>query len=242
MSNMTPSELLAKGAAELHIPHNESQLRLFMAYAHELVRWNERFNLTSVTDECDIVVKHFLDSLAIFSVVDIPLGCSTVDIGAGAGFPGVPIKIVRPDILLTLVESSQKKAGFLTHLVGQLELPNVVVVAERAEDFGRIKENRGHFCCAVSRAVADLAVLAEYALPLVKEGGRFVSYKAKGAPEEVERASGAINLLGGCVEEIAKVVVPFLNAERYLISIKKVAQSPQAYPRKAGTPAKKPLV
>ncbi|MHB8842450.1 MAG: 16S rRNA (guanine(527)-N(7))-methyltransferase RsmG [Candidatus Aquicultor sp.] len=241
MSNMTPPEILAKGAAELHIPLSESQVRLFMAYAHELVSWNERFNLTTITDERDIVVKHFLDSLAIFGAVDVPRGCNVVDIGAGAGFPGVPIKIARPDIPLALVESSQKKAGFLTHLVERLELAHVVVVAERAEDFGRIKENRGYFCCAVSRAVADLAVLAEYALPLVKEGGRFVSYKAKGAHQEVERASSAINLLGGRVEEIAEVVVPFLKAERYLISITKVAQSPQAYPRKAGTPAKKPL-
>lgn len=237
-----PYRLLLKGLVALDLSVDESRARLFIKYLRELKVWNERFNLTAIVDDRDIVVKHFLDSVAILSKFNIPTGCKVVDIGAGAGFPGIPIKIIRPDIELYLVESSKKKAGFLEHIVRELDLTGARVFAERAEDFGRRKENRENFCLSVSRAVADLAVLAEYSLPLVKVGGRFIAYKAKGVQKESVKAERAINLLGGYIEEIAKVVIPFFNAERYLVSVVKASPSPRDYPRKAGIPSKKPLV
>jgi len=242
MQTETPYQLLLKGLVALDLSVDESRARLFIKYLSELKIWNERFNLTAIVDDRDIVVKHFLDSVVILSKFNIPTGCTVVDIGAGAGFPGIPIKIIRPDIELSLVESSKKKAGFLEHTVRELGLRGARVFSERAEDFGRRKENRENFCLSVSRAVADLAVLAEYSLPLVKVGGRFIAYKAKSVQEEAVKAERAINLLGGYVEEIAKVVIPFLNAERYLVSVVKASPSPRNYPRKAGIPSKKPLV
>lgn len=235
-------QLLTKGANQLHIELDEAQLHLFMVYLREIKAWNEKFNLTAITDDTEIIVKHFLDSISLFSEFDVPEGCRVVDVGAGAGLPGVPIKIVRPDIELTLLESSKKKVVFLEHVIGTLDLKGAIAVAQRAEDFGRREENREKYCLAVSRAVADLVVLVEYALPLVEMNGRFICYKSKRIKEEVAEAEKAINLLGGRIEEIARVVVPFLSAERYLVSIKKVATSPHIYPRKTGIPAKKPLI
>ncbi|HEY3375532.1 MAG TPA: 16S rRNA (guanine(527)-N(7))-methyltransferase RsmG [Candidatus Aquicultor sp.] len=240
--NPTPAELLAKGASELNIKLTDAQVTDFMRYLVELQEWNDRFNLTTITDPHDIVTKHFLDSISLLSVCNIPYSAAVVDIGAGAGFPGIPLKITRPDIELTLLESSIKKAGFLEHITDILELSEVTVVAQRAEDFGRIQKYREYFNMALSRAVAEVAVLAEYALPLVIIGGRFVCYKAKGVEEEVKKAEFAVHILGGCVEEIAQVMVPFLQAERYLVSIAKEKSTPPTYPRKAGIPTKRPLL
>jgi 16S rRNA (guanine527-N7)-methyltransferase len=236
-----PSQLLADGAGALGVPLSPVQLTLFERYVKELLDWNERFNLTAITNEEEIVVKHFLDSLALLGKVDIPPGARVVDIGSGAGFPGLVLKIARPDILLTLLESSNKKATFLRHASEALALDGVEVAAERAEDFAKNKKNRQSFDFALSRAVADVAVLAEYGLPLIKLGGKLVCYKARGAEDEARGAEKALILLGGCVEELAKVVVPFLQAERYLVVIRKTAETPPEYPRKAGLPAKRPL-
>ncbi|MCL6473204.1 MAG: 16S rRNA (guanine(527)-N(7))-methyltransferase RsmG [Firmicutes bacterium] len=237
----TPSQILVKGASSMDLSLNEKQLRQFQLYLRELKAWNQHFNLTAINEDRDIVIKHFLDSIAILSKFNIPEECTTVDIGAGAGFPGIPVKILRPDIQLTLIESSQKKARFLAHVIELLDLKDAWVYNGRAEDFGRKKENRERFSLAVSRAVANLTVAVEYALPLLKVGGRFVIYKATHVLEEVSGAEKAIKLLGGRVEEIAKVVIPFLQAERYLVSIVKAAPSPRGYPRKAGLPTKRPL-
>lgn len=234
--------LLIKGADQLHIQLDKTQSHLFMLYLREIKAWNEKFNLTAITGDAEIIIKHFLDSISIYDKFDIPKGCRVIDVGAGAGLPGIPIKIVRPDIELTLLESSRKKAAFLEHAITALDLKGAVAVAQRAEDFGRRAESREKYCLAVSRAVADLVVLVEYALPLIEVNGRFVCYKSKRGKEEAIEAEKAINLLGGRIEEIARVVVPFLNAERYLVSIRKVATSPHKYPRKTGIPAKKPLL
>jgi len=242
MQAETPYQLLLKGLVALGLSVDESRARLFIKYLNELKLWNDRFNLTAIVDDREVVVKHFLDSVAALNKFNIPTGCTVVDIGAGAGFPGIPIKIIRPDIELFLVESSKKKAGFLEHIARELDLKGTRVFPERAEDFGQKKENRENSCIAVSRAVADLTVLAEYSLPLVKIGGRFLAYKAKDVQEEATRAERAIKLLGGYIEEIAEVVVPFLNAERYLVSVVKASPSPRIYPRKAGMPSRKPLV
>ncbi len=238
----TPSQLLVKGIAAMDLGIDRAKTCLFMHYLRDLKVWNEQFNLTSITGERDIVIKHFLDSISILSKFSIPKKCLAVDIGTGAGFPGIPIKIMRPDIRMTLIESSTKKTRFLRHIIEILELKDIHVFAGRAEYFGREKENRELFSLAISRAVADIAILVEYALPLLKVGGRFVCYKATGVLDEVSRAEKAINLLGGRVEEIAKVVIPFLKAERYLVSVIKAVPSPRNYPRRAGMPTKKPLV
>ncbi|HZD59549.1 MAG TPA: 16S rRNA (guanine(527)-N(7))-methyltransferase RsmG [Anaerolineae bacterium] len=238
----TPHQLLVDGAKTLDIPIDSTKATLFMDYLHELRSWNERFNLTAITSERDIVIKHFLDSLVLLSRFDIPQGCTIVDIGSGAGFPGIPLKIMRPDISMVLIESSQKKARFLSHIISLLDLKNIIVSPDRVERFAQQKENREHFCLAVARAVAHIVILLEYALPLVEIGGRFIAYKGKEAVDEVSHADNALNLLGGRIEEVAKVVVPFLNAERYLVIADKVASSPKSYPRRAGVPVKKPLL
>jgi len=238
----TPSQLLTDGCAMLGIAVDENKVALFMTYLKEMRSWNERFNLTSITDEHEIIIKHFLDSLALLGRFDIPQGCTVIDIGSGAGLPGVPLKIIRPDIDLVLLESSHKKGDFLRHIIDKLGLKKTKVVTERAEDFGQKEENRDHFCLAVSRAVANFVILLEYALPLLKNNGHLISYKAKAVREELSESEYALNLLGGCIEEVTKVVIPFLSAERYLVSVKKVAPSPKAYPRRAGVPAKKPLL
>lgn len=235
------SRLLVDGAAALGVSLDEYALFRFERYITELVDWNRRFNLTAIVDEEQITTKHFLDSLSLFAAVELPNTAKVVDIGSGAGFPGLVLKIARPDILLTLLESSSKKASFLRHVSDSLCLETVEVVAERAEDFAKLQKYRQSFDFALARAVAELSVLAEYGLPLVKIGGRLVCYKGPGAAEELAGAEKALQLLGGRVEELAKVVVPFLQAERYLVVVEKVAETPPQYPRKAGLPAKRPL-
>ncbi|MBS3908621.1 MAG: 16S rRNA (guanine(527)-N(7))-methyltransferase RsmG [Actinobacteria bacterium] len=237
----SPRELLLEGSDELGIALDPGKAEALLAYLGEIAAWNERFNLTSITDTREMVVKHLLDSIALLSRFEPALGSSLVDIGAGAGLPGIPLKLVRPDLKLTLLESSAKKSSFLAHVIDLFGLEDAMVANERAEDFGKRMENRDIFSYAVSRAVADLAVLVEYALPLLRVGGRFFCYKAKGARDEVEGVKQALNLLGGRIDEVAEVVVPFLNAKRYLVAMTKVAPSGETYPRRAGVPAKRPI-
>ncbi|MDI6817077.1 MAG: 16S rRNA (guanine(527)-N(7))-methyltransferase RsmG [Actinomycetota bacterium] len=237
----SPRELLLEGSAALGLVLDEGQTEALLAYLGEIAAWNQRFNLTSITDTREMVVKHLLDSIALFSRFELAPGSSLVDIGAGAGLPGIPLKLIRPDLKLTLLESSAKKSAFLAHIIEFFDLENAIVANERAEDFGKSLENRNIFSYAVSRAVADLAVLVEYALPLLRIGGRFFCYKAKGVLGEVEGAKQALSLLGGRIDEVAEVVVPFLNAKRYLVAMTKVAPSGETYPRRAGVPAKRPI-
>lgn len=237
----SPRELLMEGSAALGLVLDVSKTEALLAYLGEIAAWNERFNLTSITDTREMVVKHLLDSIALLSRFELSPASSLVDIGTGAGLPGIPLKLVRPDLKLTLLEASAKKSSFLAHIIEFFDLENAIVANERAENFGKNLENRNIFSYAVSRAVADLAVLVEYALPLLRVGGRFFCYKAKGVRDEVEGAKQALNLLGGRIDEVAEVVVPFLNAERYLVAMTKVAPSGETYPRRAGVPAKRPI-
>ena len=237
----SPLELLTEGSAALGLDLDDATTETLMAYLGEIAAWNERFNLTAITDTGEMVVKHLLDSLALLSRFELPLGATVVDIGTGAGLPGIPLKLVRPDLELTLLESSAKKSSFLAHIIERFGLEKTVVANERAEKFGRRPENRENFYVAVSRAVAELAVLVEYALPLLRVGGSFYCYKAKGARDEAAGAQRALDLLGGRIDEVAEVVVPFLNAKRYLVAVTKIASSGEAYPRRAGAPAKRPI-
>ena len=242
---MTPAKidlaLLASGAREFDLDLSPAQLDQFARYAELLIDWNLRFNLTSIADPRDIVIKHFLDSLS--AARSIPAGpIKLMDVGAGAGLPGLPLKIARPEITLTLVEATRKKCDFLKAVADDLHLSAVQVVNARAEDAGRMEDHREQYDIAIARAVADLPVLIEYLLPFVKIGGFAVAQKSREAADELDRADTAILLLGGLSSEIISVHVPGLNEERTLILIEKITATSDEYPRRTGVPAKKPLL
>ena len=241
---MTPAKidaaLLSAGAREFKLDLTPAQLDQFSRYADLLMEWNERLNLTSITDPREIVIKHFLDSLSV--APRIPAGSlKLIDVGAGAGLPGLPIKLARPNISLTLLEATRKKCDFLQAVIEELKLDHTSVVNARAEEAGRTAEHREQYDIAVARAVADLPVLAEYLLPFVKVGGVAIAQKAGGMEDEVDRAETAILLLGGLSGEIVRVRVPGLDTERTLIIMEKIARTPDDYPRRTGVPSKKPL-
>ncbi len=229
---------LADLARALHVDLSPAQLNAFDIYFRELVAWNARMNLTSITDPEQVTVKHFVDSLSA-----VPLICSAtalVDIDSGAGFPGIPLKIALPSLHVTLLEATRKKVDFLKHMIATLSLRDASAIQSRAEDAGRDPVRREQYDVAVARAVADLAVLSEYALPLVRMGGIFVAYKGVDVEAEVQNAGRALKLLGGRVRETVPVHLPGLEP-RHLIVIEKVGRTPPAYPRRAGLAVQKPL-
>lgn len=236
-------DLLAREARHLlGLDLSPSQLVAFQRYHDELLAWNERAGLTTMTGHEEVQVQHFLDSLTCLLAWPEPAPGSAVDIGAGAGFPGLPLRIVRPDLRLTLVESSRKKAEFLRHVAGALELDGVTVLAARAEDVGRDPAHREGYHVALARAVADLRVLVEYALPLLRVGGVFIAQKtAAAAPVEIESAGHALEVHGGVVRDVVEVSLPGLREPRALIVVAKVTPTPDRYPRRAGMPAQRPL-
>jgi 16S rRNA (guanine527-N7)-methyltransferase len=218
---------------------DEYQLTLFDVYRRELKEWNTRINLTSVTDDPDIIDKHFIDSLLIFRYWQIEQGSKVADVGTGAGFPGIPIKIYRQDIRLMLLESIGKKARFSEHIIARLKLENVDVVNDRAEVIARLPEYREQYDLVVARCVAELPVLAEYCLPLVSVGGKFVAYKGHRAEEEIRDAEAALRALGGQFERIERD--DSCVDGRALIFIGKVKETSKQYPRRSGMPKKRPL-
>jgi 16S rRNA (guanine527-N7)-methyltransferase len=236
-------ELLAAGARRLlNLELTPQQLAAFQIYAGELVRRNQEFNLTGITDDAGIQVKHFLDSLSILTVMPPGSGpASVIDVGTGAGFPGLPLKIVRPELALTLVEATGKKVAFCQAVVDKLGLKEVTVLNARAEELGQDPAHREQYDWALARAVAEMPVLAEYLLPLARLGGHALAQKGAGAPAEAQAAAGALRKLGGEVEQIMPVELPGLEDKRYLVILKKIAPTPAGYPRRAGMPSKKPL-
>lgn len=227
--------------ALLDIRLSEAQIRAFDLYARELIEWSQRFNLTAITDPDQIRAKHFLDSLSCWLALRQAPPESLIDVGTGAGFPGLPLKILQPEIQLTLVESTAKKASFLEHMVQVLGLRQVTVLAERAEEVGRMPEYREAYDWAIARAVAPLPVLVEYLLPVVKVGGRMLAQKGKAAREELTAAKRSIEKLGGGAAQLLEAKIPGLDEERWLVTIPKLAPTPAAYPRREGMPAKRPL-
>ncbi len=212
-----------------------------VTYARELQDWNNRINLTAIRDEEGIRSKHFLDSLSCVPALRERPPKRLVDVGTGAGFPGLVLKIIFPAMRLTLVESVGKKAGFCTHIAEALELKDVEVLPLRAEEVGHLREHREQYDWAVARAVAHLPVLSEYLLPLVKVGGWMLAQKGESGPAEAQVAEKAIRLLGGHLRQLAHVTLPGVVEERYLVLVEKTAATPPAYPRKPGIPARKPL-
>ena len=226
---------------QLGLRLSRTQLSALSLYERELVDWNTRFNLTAIRDPQEIHVKHFLDSLTcLLAFRDASIG-RLVDIGTGAGLPGIPIKIVYPKMQLTLVESVGKKAEFCRHVVKVLDLPGVEVVQQRAEILGQDPTYREQYDWAVARAVAVLPVLAEYLLPLVRVGGSMLAMKGESGPVEAHSADRSLRVLGGHLRQLVPVTLPGVAEERYLVVIDKVAATPSGYPRKVGKPAKHPL-
>lgn len=217
------------------------QVRQFEIYERELLEWNERFNLTAIRDPESIRTKHFLDSLTPCKELQNPSPSRLIDVGTGAGFPGIPLKIIYPTMHLTLVESIGKKANFCRHMVEVLSLENVDVLNTRAEDLGSTPQHRERYDWAVGRAVAAMPVLAEYLLPLVRVGGGMLAQKGENAHAEAQSADKAFRLLGGSLRRITSVNLPGVADERYLVIVDKKAATPAQYPRRAAIIQKKPL-
>ena len=230
---------LADGARTFGITLTPAQDDAFETYYHELVAWNARANLTTITARDDVIVKHFLDSLSV--APQLRDAQRVIDIGTGAGFPGIPLKIVLPHLRLTLLEATGKKVAFLKHIATQLDLRDAVAIQARAEDLAHNAAHRAQYDVAVARAVANLATLLEYALPFVRQGGVFIAQKGVAVDEEIRTAARALDLLGGRVCEVVPVELPGLEP-RHLVVVAKAAATPDRYPRRAGIPERKPLL
>jgi 16S rRNA (guanine527-N7)-methyltransferase len=230
---------LTKKQLGLHL--SRSQMSALTLYERELIDWNTRFNLTAIRDPHEIHIKHFLDSLTCLLAIRESTPERLIDVGTGAGFPGIPLKIIYPKMQLTLVESVGKKAEFCRHVVKILDLRGVEVVQERAENLGQNPTYREQYDWAVARAVAILPVLTEYLLPLVRVGGSMLAMKGENGPAEAHSAERALRVLGGHLRQLLPVTLPGVAEERYLVVIDKVAATPNGYPRKVGLPAKRPL-
>jgi 16S rRNA (guanine527-N7)-methyltransferase len=237
-------ETLTQGAGQLGLTLSPEQTRQFQLYYEELVDWNRRVNLTAITDYEEVQVKHFLDSLTLVPALEgIPwpeVGFDLLDVGTGAGLPGIPIKVFLPQIRLVLLESVGKKTAFLRHVAGRLGLDNVEVLTGRAEELAHQPEYREGFDLVVSRAVNKLPTAAELTLPFCRLGGLFIAQKKGPVEEEVDQAARALELLGGRLKEV-RPVGPDLLAKHSLVIVEKVSPTPERYPRRAGIPAKRPL-
>ncbi len=235
------SKTLLIGAAELGIELSERQLKQFEKYYFMIAETNKSLNLTSIVEEKDVAVKHFIDSLTCLKAVPVEGEVSLLDVGAGAGLPGIPIKICRPAVQVTLVEAQEKKVVFLKKVIKELSLSGIEAVHARAEDAGRSGPYREKFDLVVARAVASMRVLSEYCLPTVKTGGLFLAMKGSKIEEEMAEAKNAFAVLGGMTEDIINLRLPFAGDERNLVIIRKVGATPDIYPRRPGTAKKKPL-
>jgi 16S rRNA (guanine527-N7)-methyltransferase len=225
----------------LGIPLSPRQISAFERYEEELLVWNARFNLTAIRDSEGIRTKHFLDSLTCMLAWRDASPNHLIDVGTGAGFPGLPLKIFQPSLQLTLVESVGKKADFCRSVAGKLGLEKVEVLQARAEEVGQMPNHRERYDWAVARAVASLPILVEFLLPLVRVGGAILAQKGESGPSEAHTSEHAIRLMGGRLRQLIKVDLPGVAEERYLVVIDKVAATPPNYPRRIGVPGKKPL-
>lgn len=230
-----------KGMAQLDISLTEHQIEQFMKYYEILTEWNSFMNLTTIKEFDEVMLKHFIDSLTIVKAYDMQGVKALVDIGTGAGFPGIPIKIVFPHIKVVLLDSLRKRLDFLDKVISELGLTEIETLHGRAEDFAKKSEYREQFDLVVSRAVANLSSLSEYCLPYVRVGGTFIPYKSGKVKEEILEAKKAVGILGGEIKDEIDFYLPGSEDSRSLIVIRKSRQTPKKYPRKAGLPTKEPL-
>ncbi|WP_438433616.1 16S rRNA (guanine(527)-N(7))-methyltransferase RsmG [Gorillibacterium sp. sgz500922] len=236
------AEILIRLTAEKGLALNQRQMEQFDLYYRELVEWNEKMNLTGITDRDQVYIKHFYDSLSLAFFEDLSSVETLADIGSGAGFPGIPLKIAFPHLKLTIVDSLNKRIGFLRHLADTLGLEGVTLVHGRAEDIARLTEHRDRYDAVTARAVARLAVLNELCLPFVKVGGWFAAMKGAAVAEETAEAGVSIRELGAELAGTHSFRLPMEDAERYMVMLRKIKSTPKKYPRKAGLPVKQPLL
>ena len=236
------TQILNEGCRQLGISLTEEQTEQFMLYYEKLIEVNRVMNLTAITEFEDVMRKHFLDSLTLVKAVDIKNVKRVLDLGTGAGFPGIPLKIAFPDTEFVLLDSLNKRVKFLHNIIELCRLKKIQAVHGRAEELAGKKEYRESFDLCVSRAVANLSSLSEYCLPYVEKGGLFVSYKSGNIQEELETAGYAIQILGGRIEDTVKFKLPGSDMDRSLVVIEKIRETPARYPRRAGIPSREPLV
>ena len=232
-------EKMQEKSTDLGVRFLVEQIEQFFEYMNLLIEWNEKMNLTAITDPEEIILKHFIDSITILK--ELEDNSKIVDVGTGAGFPGIPLSIMNPTLKITLVDSLNKRLLFLKEVVNKLNLKNIEIVHASAEEFGQNKKYRESFDVATSRAVANLSTLSEYLIPLVKVGGKIISMKASDAKQELNEAKKAIEVLGGIVEKVDEFNLPQSDIGRTVIIIKKDKTTPNKYPRKPGTPSKEPI-
>lgn len=232
-------EKMQEKSIDLGVRFLVEQTEQFFEYMTLLIEWNEKMNLTAITDPEGIILKHFIDSITILK--ELEDDSKIVDVGTGAGFPGIPLSIMNPTLKITLVDSLNKRLVFLQEVINKLNLKNVKIVHARAEEFGQNKKYRESFDVSTSRAVANLSTLSEYLIPLVKVGGKVISMKASDAKQELNEAKKAIEVLGGIVEKVDEFNLPQSDIGRTVIIIKKDKNTPNKYPRKPGTPSKEPI-
>lgn len=235
------TEALQGAAAKYGLKLTESQISDFNVYYELLVEWNQKINLTALTSPEDVAVKHIIDSLSCFKQELFKPGTTLIDVGTGAGFPGLPLKIYYPELKLTLLDSLNKRVKFLQLVVDKLNLNGMEVIHARSEEAARQKKYREKFDLASARAVARLPILAEYCLPFVKVGGTFIALKGRQYEEEITEADKAVKVLGGKITEAVPVKLPGLEDKRAVIYIAKIKKTPAVYPRKAGTPERNPI-
>lgn len=235
------TDSFVKDLNALDIFLSERQLAQFLRYYEMLMEWNQVMNLTAITDYHDVLKKHFVDSLSLVKAYPVNSPATVIDVGTGAGFPGLALKIAFPDLKITLLDSLNKRIQFLNAVIEELGLLQTETIHGRAEDFAKSEKWREKFDLCVSRAVANLSVLSEYCLPFVKQGGTFVAYKSENISEEIHAAERAIKILGGSVKDAFSFSLPNSDISRNLFVIQKEKATPKQYPRKAGVPGKEPL-
>lgn len=234
-------EQLKRKSEQLEVELTDQQLEQFKTYYEMLIEKNKVMNLTAITEKDEVIDKHFIDSISLNKAVDTTKPLKILDLGTGAGFPGIPLKIAYPNLKITLLDSLNKRIKFLQEVIEELGLQEIEGIHGRAEDFAKQQGYREQYDLCVSRAVANLATLSEYCLPYVKEGGCFISYKSGAVEEEVNQSKKAITELGGRIKEVIAFTLPKTDIERTFVVIEKVKKTPKKYPRKAGLPSKEPI-
>ncbi len=234
-------ELLVEGCELLGLQINNNQADTFLKYMKILLEWNKKVNITAITDTKQFIIKHFLDSLSCIKSYNFSNQKKIIDVGTGGGFPGLPIKIMIPDINLTLLDSIQKRIIFLEALTKEINLQSILLIHGRAEDYGRKSLYREKYDVAVSRAVAPFRILLEYCLPFVNEGGIFIVQKSADIEAEIKEGTEALKILGGQVEQKIDLKLPFSGDSRSIIIVRKIKRTPDKYPRRVGIPQKRPL-